>query len=194
MSLYDIHDEWRVESLEAAKRKVIEPYKDEKYFEESGKKDAQWLMEYIREGSRVLDVGAGVGRIAKHLADKCRLVAYDPSQAMNRFSFEFYYDDTPRINRLDFVRDGYFDLIYSIITVQHIPIEGVRELFKEVARILKKDGSFIFNIDDHYVRDKDDLNYKDREVIRAFIEEAGLVVDKYDDLGTNHWYFLKKKS
>jgi ubiquinone/menaquinone biosynthesis C-methylase UbiE len=106
-------------------------------------------------GARVLEVGVGVGRLLKPLAmmrPDLDIYGIDVSKEMIRQGRE-RLKDLPKIhlfatggNDLSPFSDGFFDLVFSYITFQHIPRAYVVNYFKEIHRVLKEGAIFRFQM------------------------------------------------
>ena len=96
---------------------------------------------------RALDFGCGVGRLTQALADRFeRVDGVDIAPSMvaaarrfNRHGDRCAYHVNDRAD-LSLFRDGVFDLIYSRITLQHIPPEFTKRYIVEFARVLSPGG------------------------------------------------------
>jgi SAM-dependent methyltransferase len=102
---------------------------------------------------RALDFGCGVGRISAALAASYReVVGVDISAEMIALA-ERHHADVPN---LDFVRNtradlrpfatSSFDLVYSLITLQHVPPRFIRSYLCEFARICRSGGALLFQL------------------------------------------------
>ena len=96
---------------------------------------------------RVLDIGCGAGRLTEFFAkDFKRADGVDISEKM----VEEAKKRLSHISNVHFVagdgmhypfKDDEFDLVFSYIVFQHMPsVEVVKENFREIKRVLKKDG------------------------------------------------------
>jgi ubiquinone/menaquinone biosynthesis C-methylase UbiE len=127
---------------------------DEERFWESGKQDVErYVLPFVRQDSVVLDLGAGIGRMARAVAPYCqRIVLVDASGSMLRRARRALRG----VPNADFVRstgssltgidDASIDFVYSYLVLQHIEREDVIRYFAEVVRILKPDGVFRFQV------------------------------------------------
>ena len=102
---------------------------------------------YLTSRDRVLDLGCGNGRFQEFLKDKgVDYIGVDPSEKLIEIAKKKY----PRQKFLsaDALRlpfsDSYFDKVYSIAVLHHIPSDESRGQFlKETKRILKPGGLLI---------------------------------------------------
>ena len=106
--------------------------------------------DYVMPGDKVLDLGCGNGRFFEFLKDKdVNYIGVDFSEKLIEFAKKKY----PKIKfqvadalNLPFP-NNYFDKIYSIAVLHHIPSEEFRVQFlKEARRILKPNGFLILTV------------------------------------------------
>lgn len=108
------------------------------------------------EPGRVLDFGCGVGRLTQALARtfaECDGVDIAPSmieraRELNQFGDRVRYHVNDR-NDLTLFEDGSFDLVYSIIVLQHIEPVYSMAYVREFARILAPGGVVVFQLPSH---------------------------------------------
>ena len=102
---------------------------------------------------RALDFGCGVGRLTQALAERFdRVDGVDIAPSMvaaarrfNRHGDRCAYHVNDR-DDLSLFSDGVFDLIYSRITLQHIPPEFTKRYVVEFARVLSPGGVAVVHI------------------------------------------------
>jgi len=101
----------------------------------------------VREGSLVLDLGCGWGRVLKPVLDrKARAVGMDISAKMLELAHTHLkkHGHAPVLARGDGTslpfKDNSFDAVYSLLVLQHLSKENGREVFREVHRVLKPGG------------------------------------------------------
>lgn len=102
---------------------------------------------------RALDFGCGVGRLTQALATRFdRVDGVDIAESMvsaaRRFNRHgerctYHLNDRAELSLFD---DGVFDLIYSRITLQHIPPEFSKRYMIEFARVLSPGGVAVVHI------------------------------------------------
>ena len=122
-------------------------------FARSGLADAHTILEGLAHGGRVLEIGAGIGRLLVEMEnDSDELIGVDISPRMVELSADYLLEH-PKVQvilndgaTLPFP-DGTFDLVFSYITFQHIPDRAVVEQYiAEAHRVLKPDGLFRFQV------------------------------------------------
>jgi ubiquinone/menaquinone biosynthesis C-methylase UbiE len=139
--------------------------RDPELFEAAGRYDAENVLgPMIGPEDVVLDLGCGIGRVARYVAPLCReLWAVDASEAMLKMARE-RLADRPNVRfaqssdtSLPDVPDGSIDFAYSLLTLQHVEREHAFLLLREIRRILRPDGSahltFPNLLSDRYLQD-----------------------------------------
>jgi len=145
---------WETETMDEAKRKVLFRLKSrifkgrfKKEFEESGKREALALSEFVEKDAVALDLGCGVGRVAKYLAPFVwELHGIDVSEQMVQYA----KNNCQKLSNVHFkvnngmdlrlYPDNTFDFVYSLLMLQHLKKEDALNYIVEVYRVLKKDG------------------------------------------------------
>jgi ubiquinone/menaquinone biosynthesis C-methylase UbiE len=123
-------------------------------FWESGRAEAdRFLLPVLKPTATALELGPGVGRVARWVAPHCRhLVLVDVSRGMLRraranlsqFSNVRYVATAG--NNLAAIDSRSIDLVYSFLVLQHIEREDVIRYFAEISRILRPNGRLIFQL------------------------------------------------
>ncbi len=169
----------------------------------------EYFKEYIKPTDKVLDVGAGTGRLSLAIAKLgCEVVATDISESMLNY-INLNKDDLNIKTILSEgehipLEDEQFDVVTSLDLICHFP--QWQNFIKEKARLCKKGGLIIFSAvngnhlqlisqerNQNILRDK--LFYGSnyvanitREELEEFAKENNLVVEKiqpYDFLSRN---------
>ncbi len=124
--------------------------------------DLNFLLEYIKEGEKVLDLGCGNGRLLKALKEKqVQYLGVDNSEELLLQAQASFPDEKSFFLKADALnlplKDNEFDKVMSIAVLQHIPSKEYRLKFlKECLRVLKPDGKLILtvwlvkNVSKHY--------------------------------------------
>jgi SAM-dependent methyltransferase len=120
-----------------------------------------------REHRLALDFGCGVGRLTRALATRyAEVVGVDISSSMlaqarqlhaNIANVRFVENAQ---TRLDFLADASVDLVYSVITLHHIPAALQRGYVREFLRVLAPGGLAVFQIASGYARGWRGLGYR----------------------------------
>lgn len=126
---------------------------DDKNIEEHGKQTAEIIARKIeiKPGDDVLEVGVGVGRIAGHIARRCKsFTGMDISKQMIKFAGK-RLDAVPNIklihhpqSDLSLFPDQSFDKVYFQIVLIHLDREDVFHYLRESFRVLKPGGKAWF--------------------------------------------------
>ncbi|MGI8492829.1 MAG: class I SAM-dependent methyltransferase [Acidimicrobiales bacterium] len=104
-----------------------------------------------------LDFGSGVGRLTQPLA-KCfqRVIGVDISSTMAAVArrinvhgdrVEYVVNERPDLAFLD---DGSVSLVFTHITLQHVPSDVAARYIHEFLRVVKPGGAIIFQLPSHY--------------------------------------------
>lgn len=133
---------------------------DEDAFFRTGREEVRGLLDYLaglplelRTG-RALDFGCGVGRLTQALADHFgEVVGVDISAPMVDKARELDRHGRGRVRYvvntrgdLALLDEGTFDLVYSSITLQHIPPRHARVYIRELFRVLGPGGVAVFQV------------------------------------------------
>ena len=159
-NLYRMRCYWNSCAQENARKHIaIDDWKSEEEFHQSGLRDLKKILngsaDAIPAGARVLEIGCGIGRLLKPLAlarRDLKIYGVDVSpemilQGKKRLS-DYPSITLFKVNGKDLAlfENDFFDFIFSYVTFQHIPRGYVQELFKEVNRVIKKNGIFTFQM------------------------------------------------
>jgi SAM-dependent methyltransferase len=144
------------------------------------------------EGKRILDLGCGEGYNTRILAERgAKVVGIDASKEMIKLArakeeeeplgIEYHVADAARLSMLE---DGSFDIVVAFMSLMDIKdLEGA---MREVGRVLKRDGRFLFSIiHPCFDRFRDDLGWeRDEEGKKLYYK-----VDDYFDEGPKEFVF-----
>jgi SAM-dependent methyltransferase len=125
----------------------------------TGAADVEDLMEYLRslggtpDSRRALDFGCGVGRVTQALVahfEEVWGVDIAPSMIEHAREFNWHGDRCKyRLNEeedLRFLADDTFDLVYSKLTLQHMPPRLAVRFIRELVRVLAPAGVLVFQM------------------------------------------------
>ena len=122
----------------------------------------------------LLDFGCGVGRMSRAWANLgYHVTGVDISESMVGNAREFHKDDPRfefRVNKepdLGLFPDSSFDVVFSIICLQHIPWEIAQNYIREFGRVLRPNGFIAFQLPS---RLKDTQAIRRAEWRRRFID------------------------
>ena len=123
-------------------------------YEQSGRRDLELILSFAGRspGTRVLEIGAGDARIARHLPQSAEVVCLEPSAVIAEECRKNMGDGRGTVivggsEQLAELPDASFDLIYSCFVLQHVSRadEGLQYL-KETARLLRPGGAAVHEI------------------------------------------------
>jgi len=140
-----------------------------------------FIKDNIKNGSKILDVGGGDSRILKHFKndyecwniDKLEGVGNGPKD-IDTSGFRLVYDYMGNFN--DELPNNYFDLVFSISTLEHVPLddfEAYENILKDINRVLKP-GAYSAHCFD--VVWKDDFVWTNR-IMPYFFENEKMIND-----------------
>lgn len=142
--------------------KLIVVDDDEAFFETSGREDAAGILELLPDGAVVLDLGCGIGRIARFVAPRCReLWLADISRRMLEMAHE-RLGGQPSVRLVRATPRGVpelgsasLDLVYSVLVLQHVEREDAFCMLRDILRMLRPGGlayvTFPNILDDGYL-------------------------------------------
>jgi len=131
-----------------------------------------WILNNVRPGSKVLDVGCGAGTLACLKRKNVYLAGVDYSKEALRNAKENGYEEVHQGDIHDLPYPGNsFDYVVSLDVFGHIPFESKDRLIKELKRVLKPDGVMLHGIE------CGDINYDSmtEAELKKFIEVDGHV-------------------
>jgi ubiquinone/menaquinone biosynthesis C-methylase UbiE len=160
---------WQPRDEDEARRLILNDA-DPVAFERAGRADAERLGELIGPDDVVLDLGCGIGRVARYVAPRCReLWAVDASEAMLEGARRRLADaPNARFARCDGTRipaipDAAVDAAYSLITLQHLEREDAFALLRELRRVVRPGGRAFLTFP----------NLLSDVYLAAFVDQAG---------------------
>jgi ubiquinone/menaquinone biosynthesis C-methylase UbiE len=139
-------DMWRPADEEGARRLIFND-PDPEVFERSGQADAERLAPLIEPTDTVLDLGCGIGRVVKYVAPMCGTIwAVDASETMLGYA-RSRLAGLPNVRfarcsgtSVPDVADDAVDVVYSLITLQHLEREDAFALLRDLRRVLRPGG------------------------------------------------------
>ncbi|MBP1719783.1 MAG: glycosyl transferase, partial [Deltaproteobacteria bacterium] len=212
-------EDWNKRAEEDPKYYIHSTARDqtEEEFDRSGKENVkdlilkdQTILSAAKPFShmRTLEIGCGMGRMTKHLAELFEEVhGIDVSGEMIRLARVrtahlqnvFLYEGNGR--DLEVFPDEFFDLAFSFIVFQHIPDKAViLNYIREAGRVLKTAGLFKFQVqgctDPRWLRLPKDTWQGEtvtEEEIRSISEEIGCEVISLKGQGTQYSFYTLRK-
>lgn len=127
-------------------------------FYATGEREIEALMTYVElvlpslPRGDALDFGCGVGRLTLPLSGYfLRVTGLDISEGMLELARRRDVEGRCRflVNRrpdLSLLPDASFDLVYSSITLQHVPPSAARSYIREFVRVLRPGGLAVFQL------------------------------------------------
>ncbi len=193
---------WMPRSEEQARRYILND-PDPEQFDRSGREAAERLAPLLSPESVALDLGCGIGRVARHAAPLCRtLWAVDASPLMLRYARTRLADNhnvrfaRSRGTVVPEVPAASVDLVYSLLTLQHVEREDAFLLLQEIRRMLRPGGTAYLTfpnlLSDTYLQAFLDYAHTGRghrkararfytpEEVRRVIPAAGLEISSVD--------------
>ncbi|GEM_PF-6323793 len=145
---------WNFASRVSPTAAILTDCTDEKEFFESARYQVKPLevLGLLGPQARVLDIGCGIGRVVKSIYPMVESVlGVDISDHMVEQAREKVKASNVSFQRVDGkslngVPSEAFDCCYSFFVFQHIPRSSVASYFREVHRVLKPDGRFLFQM------------------------------------------------
>ena len=132
---------------------AIADQNDSETFETSGAEVAARVLSHTRPGARVLEVGCGAGRVMQHLSEQAaeihgidisaEMVSLGAERLKHLANVHFHHGNGYDLGSLD---DASFDVVYSVISFQHMPKTTAYNYMVEVERVLVPGGWFWLHV------------------------------------------------
>ncbi|MEO8210044.1 MAG: methyltransferase domain-containing protein [bacterium] len=115
-----------------------------------------YILQNIEPGSKILDVGGGASRILSYFKDTMECWNIDKLEGMGngpvddqfeREGYKLVYDYMGNFN--EELPNDYFDLVFSISTLEHVPeeLKNYENVLMDINRVLKPGGYSVNCID-----------------------------------------------
>jgi len=139
------------------------------------------LLPFKKDASiRVLDLGIGTGNLSLKLLQKfskADIVGVDKDKDMLKIALKKLRRLTSKIKLVrgnfgDFLPEGKYDAVVSLLSIHHLTDSQKRKLFKRIYQILKPKG--IFANGDFVISHSKYVNRKSAKIEQAFMESQGM--------------------
>ncbi|MGH9442531.1 MAG: class I SAM-dependent methyltransferase [Thermoanaerobaculia bacterium] len=139
---------WNLYARQDAKKSIFTNATDES-FESSGRADAERIARLVSKDAMILNIGCGIGRVEKYLAPRVReLHAVDISRKMIALA-KRRLSGLPNVFLREVAPDEYlsaygdetFDLVFSLLVLQHTEREHAFTYLQHAHRVLKPGGT-----------------------------------------------------
>ena len=124
-------------------------------------KEIDILIDNLKDGSKILDVGTATGDYPKYLIEKCNkqfeVIGIDSSENMIKVAKQKAPKATFKVmdmRYLDFSNNT-FDAIICLATLIHVDDNTALEIMQKFNSILKENGILIINVMEHITGDKE---------------------------------------
>jgi FkbM family methyltransferase len=201
----DMKRDWDARARACAREYILTGFADEAdAFARTGREAAGSLLSLCPPGAVVLDLGCGVGRVAREMEPHvARLHAVDVSEEMIRQArdyvgpgsrIQFHVNDGCTIPHIG---DGSVDFAFALLTMHHVTRPAFESYLREVHRVLAPGGLFCFSVvsrdrspayevDDH--RDTfTGRSYSDAELDRLFRDRFEVARRWFTESGEGAW-------
>jgi 2-polyprenyl-3-methyl-5-hydroxy-6-metoxy-1,4-benzoquinol methylase len=186
-TLDEIRDGWNAAAEQDAMGNILTrglPWDTSEFFQ-TGRAEINAALEHLSgflsyRRELALDFGCGIGRVTQALAEHyARVVGVDIAPSMVRQA-RAHNQHPDRVHYQERLPQGSFDLIYTILVLQHMPQPVAHHYISEFIGLLHPDGVAVFEIPDgpDYRHPKDHLSMysSDQDTIRRVVDQAGGVV------------------
>ena len=150
----DMKRDWDARARACAREYILTGFSDEPAgFSRSGREAAASLLSFCPPGAVVLDLGCGVGRVAREMESHVeRIHAVDVSEEMVRQARE-YVGPGSRIQfhvndglTIPHIGDGSVDFAFALLTMHHVTRPAFESYLGELHRVLAPGGLFCFSV------------------------------------------------
>lgn len=146
----------------------------------------KWLNNKLKNGSRILDIGCGTGRVAKYLSKNFNVTGIDNAPQMIKVA----KTTAPKavflemnLFRLKFPDTQKFDALVCFFTLLHVEKSIFERIIRSLLQLLRKEGFFIISmVLGDYNKDANLMNkmfhytaYEESDLLTIF-ENCGLKV------------------
>lgn len=184
---------------------IAETYDDERTASPTANSGLTALRESLPERPNLLDLGCGAGKGPLQFFPAENAVGLDFSGEQLRLAEE--RTDAALVagdmTSLPFATDS-FDAVTAFYSVIHLPVKDHADCYREVARVLKPGGEFLFSIGDDWAGENDDWLNSGAEMAWSFppmaeterlLSSAGLtLVERFEvesEMDEADWPFLR---
>lgn len=201
----DMKRDWDARARACAREYILTGFADEADgFARTGREAAASLLSFCPPGAVVLDLGCGVGRVAREMEPHVeRIHAVDVSEEMVRQARE-YVGPGSRIQfhvndgfTVPHIGDGSVDFAFALLTMHHVTRAAFESYLRELHRVLATGGLFCFSVvsrdrspayevDDH--RDTfTGRSYSDAELAGLFRDRFEVARQWFTESGEGAW-------
>jgi ubiquinone/menaquinone biosynthesis C-methylase UbiE len=150
----DMKRDWNARARACSREYILTGFADRpEEFARSGRDAVASLLGFCPPGAVVLDLGCGVGRVARELEPHVREIhAVDVSDEMLRQA-RAYVGPSSRIRfevndgfTLPQLTDASIDFAFSLLTMHHVTRAAFESYLRELHRVLRPGGRFLFSV------------------------------------------------
>jgi len=148
------------------------------------------ILAKVPPGGKLLEIGGGVPLVACLLNELgYEVTIVDPYEGAGNGPTEYqnYRRQFPNVNlvkdlfgvNLQGFEPGYFDCIYSISVLEHIPLEGIKDVFAGVRKFLRSGGYSIHCLDNVIQGEGGQFH---EEVVKLVLQEQKQLINPHASL------------